>query len=355
VKALGSTTITLYSALEPIPLVASDLRVKIIKPMWNWVSSDGYLGAEANHGYMDSITPGLLGLPSIFGDEKTQEFVSPPIEIPSAITNPEARVWFANTYSVSDDNLNHSSGITGGTGVFGPRKWTNFTDRKFFVPVYPHAGSYGWGTMSFDSSKHVVLTSGTTVQNNAGVGGVKCRFKVFPDLTTKRIKFILTFGAISLPLVSVANTESSAWGLFFQRSTGQFVGLACYTYTTKNQIAIVSGSSYNDAISVVSGQKVDLAATNPLPATSLVLTTTIDAAISSGGAVGEYIDTSYYNVDGGGNIQLGPYSPDNQPNGFGCLSGYELFIGVIAGGRFTATTGTITQLEMVEGLGVLCE
>lgn len=114
VASVGANSVTLYGLPDPMPQVQTGLRIKIVEPSWQW-NSEGYLGSEANHGYWDSsMSPGE----SIYGDLGTQVFVSPPINIPVGLAQPEARVFFTTDYSTGDNAAGHSSGVAGAANSY---------------------------------------------------------------------------------------------------------------------------------------------------------------------------------------------------------------------------------------------
>jgi hypothetical protein len=181
IESIGTTSVTISGFYRPQSF--SDLRCKIVAKPTSWVGS-GYLGDQDNAGMWPSgdeasLNMGL-GLGWIFGDYDTEEFVSTPINIPVAVTNPEARVWFENVYCRSDGDIIHSTGLSAGVGIFTtPRTFTDFNDRDFWLPVYPHPN---WGTLVFNSSGYVTAAcaSGNLVGEN-GQSGVRSRFRVYPD------------------------------------------------------------------------------------------------------------------------------------------------------------------------------
>jgi hypothetical protein len=95
------------------PLVDSDLYVMVIVPFWNW-DFEGYLGAQPNHGVWNKYF--IAG--NQHGDTETAVFESDWIDVPSDVplSAIEARVFFDNGYSISDDGVTHSTGLTGDSG-----------------------------------------------------------------------------------------------------------------------------------------------------------------------------------------------------------------------------------------------
>jgi hypothetical protein len=111
----------------------SKLRVKIVRPpsIWNATApaanNDGF-HAEAGYRKRDFVYGGMVG------DLDTDVFLSPPFAIPEGLTisDLEARVWFENIYSVSDDE-NHKTAILDAA---------NLTT----VPLVFHATAHGDGS-----------------------------------------------------------------------------------------------------------------------------------------------------------------------------------------------------------------
>jgi len=181
IVSIGTNTLTIAGFYRPQSF--SDLRIKIVAQPGSWVGS-GYLGDQDNAGMWPSgdeasVNMGL-GLGWIFGDYATAEFISTPITLPTTITNPEARVWFENVYCRSDNNLTHSTGMSAGVGIFTtPRTFTDFNDRDFWLPVYPHPN---WGTLVFNSSGYATMACNSpTLNAENGASGVRSRFKLYPD------------------------------------------------------------------------------------------------------------------------------------------------------------------------------
>lgn len=91
--------------------VQTDLRLKIVKSHWQW-NTEGYFGDEPNRGLWSKT------FWDIGGDVITQTFVSDPIAVPSAtdIDHIQARVWFDNGFSRSDDDTYSDFCAAGGGG-----------------------------------------------------------------------------------------------------------------------------------------------------------------------------------------------------------------------------------------------
>lgn len=193
------------------PANLTNITLKIVKPPWNW-TGNGYLGLESNRG-MWGAGPENNGLGAgwILGNQAT-EFVSGEIQIPTTITKPEARVWFQNTFCRSDNNR-HSSGMSGGTAlIVAPVSWTDFNNRKYWLPIYP---APTWATLTFDEVTGEVSMQGTGggVQYHHGICGVRSRFKLHPDITGA-VEVYAKFTDFVLP-VGLRNKVSGAGGTFF--------------------------------------------------------------------------------------------------------------------------------------------
>ena len=129
------------------PQSLTDLRVVIVKPPWAWTSG-GYLGGYAGKGWWpQKKSEELIWI----GNTGTTEFKTSPIVIPAAVTNPEARAWFENSYSRADDSMNYSSGLL---GLPSTRLWTVLDDRRWFVPIYSHPT---YATVTLDANGKVVI------------------------------------------------------------------------------------------------------------------------------------------------------------------------------------------------------
>jgi hypothetical protein len=91
--------------------VQTDLRLKIVKPPWEW-NTEGYLGDQPNRGLW-SKTFWAEG-----GDVSTQTFVSDPIAVPAGtdLSHIQARVWFDNGFSRSDGGVHSDFCPAGGGG-----------------------------------------------------------------------------------------------------------------------------------------------------------------------------------------------------------------------------------------------
>ena len=75
------------------PLVDTDLRIKIVKPHWDW-NTEGYLG--------DLPGKGIWG--AFISDDQKDEYISDPIKIEGDYASIDTRVWFENAHFTSDSS-----------------------------------------------------------------------------------------------------------------------------------------------------------------------------------------------------------------------------------------------------------
>jgi hypothetical protein len=90
----------------------TDLRLIAVDPPWTW-TGEGFFGAQPNKGWFEeNFWKGTQ-----HGDKTTEIFIGPWMDVPSAVplANIEARVWFDNGYSVSDNGVT-TGGIIEDTG-----------------------------------------------------------------------------------------------------------------------------------------------------------------------------------------------------------------------------------------------
>jgi hypothetical protein len=129
------------SGIQPFPAAfalnadgeLTKLRIKIVRPpsIWNAIepaaNNDGFQ-AEAGYRKRDFVYGGMVG------DLDTDVFLSPPFAVPDGleISDLEARAWFENIYSVSDDE-NHKAEILDAA---------NLTS----IPIVFHATALGDGS-----------------------------------------------------------------------------------------------------------------------------------------------------------------------------------------------------------------
>lgn len=183
----------------------TNLTLKIVKPPWEWAGG-GYLGLESNQGMWGSGPENEgLGKGWILGDEST-EFSTDAIQIPTTVKNPEARVWFQNLYSRSDDGR-RSSGMQGGTALIKPpTNWYNFNDRRYWIPVYPGSA---WGTLSFNGvTGKATMSCASNNTYHAGISGVRARFRLHPD-STGRMEVYAKFTNVTLPVGTRAHSGNA--------------------------------------------------------------------------------------------------------------------------------------------------
>ncbi len=104
----GATITGLNSIRTAFDLNANDeynlLRVKIVRHPKVWNATDPAANDDGFQGPSGYYKRTFL-TPQNLGDVESDVFVSPPFVIPTglAITDLEARIWFENTYSISDD------------------------------------------------------------------------------------------------------------------------------------------------------------------------------------------------------------------------------------------------------------
>lgn len=204
VRTIAGNIITIDGYFDPT--TTSDLRAVIVKPPWAW-STGGYLGGTAsNHG----IWPSIDSEKKLYlGDLTTKEFVTTPIVVPGAVTNPEARAWFENAYSVSDDAQTHS---TGKIGLPAGRLFTNFLDTRYFVPIYSMPD---WATVTFDSNGACTVASVDPRTSNGEPGqifGIRGHFAVYPDLDG-RIMLRAKWENVTIPVYALADPTQEMTGL----------------------------------------------------------------------------------------------------------------------------------------------
>ncbi len=208
VRAKTATRLTIDGFFRPVT-GASDFRVMIFKPPWTWTTG-GYLGGYAGGGMWPQWWESKLKL-LLVGDTKTVEFVTTPIVIPAAVTNPEARAWFENNYSRSDDSVNHTTGMI---GLPTARLWTSFSDKRWFIPMYG-LPAFAQTTINADGTVTLNAPNPRPAGSNAGsFWGIKSRFSVFPDATGILI-LRARFTNVQLPQYTTeGNATLEATGLY---------------------------------------------------------------------------------------------------------------------------------------------
>jgi hypothetical protein len=229
----------------------TEVRIKVVKAMWNW-DSEGYMGGWANNGgYWDT---GFAQFQRFsFPDYTTQEFISDPIPIDPAATLVEARVWFKNGYSVSDGDIITSSGIIGGTGILGAYEWTSFTDRNWWVPLNADKDNM---TITFDTSGRPVFVQTTNHEQPCySFAGVAGRFRILPDNTGKvvvRVRFTVnqftndTFiwkSAVGMIMACEGQVGIGSYGGSVSDDMHGFIAVNAYKTAAPNQVLALSHAS----------------------------------------------------------------------------------------------------------------
>lgn len=216
-NAATATWFEVDTPFEPQSLFT--LNVEIVKAPWMWDATDGYLGQEANRGYV--FSDGLGGA-NVKGDLTTNVFYGPPIEIPSTVTNPEVRVFLENGYSVSDNTVTHSTGLSSGISVSPPQQFTDFSDTNLWVPVNDSPVTL---TRTINADKSVTLEGILAGYNRAAFAGVLSRGIFFPDADTGSLEIQATFENCAEPY-DLSIGGSWAIGIFLRTigrwSTGTF-------------------------------------------------------------------------------------------------------------------------------------
>lgn len=336
------------------PQTSSNLRLKIVSPPWEW-NSNGYLGDEENDGMWPSGAAqdanSGLGLGWLYGDYTTQEFVSPPIQIPSTITNPEARVWFENIYCRSDDSLNHSTGISGGTGVFvAPRVFTNFNDREYWLPVYPPGT---WGTLAFNDDNTVTMATGTNLTSHVGHSGVRARFRVYPD-ASNLLQVYAKFTDVTLPVgIHADNWLGIGIYLFgIDRWDHSTNGVVLATKgTTAGQVVFdcpyieyrrVQNTGTRDNISYTRNVNVSR------PANGSIVELRCSIMARATGVPELVLNPIEYRIGGSGSYTSAAQSYMRE--GWSLGMGLDIFLGFVGDCRLTGATATLETFSLLQGL-----
>jgi len=174
--------------------VYTQVRMKIVTPPWEWIT-EGYLGTQPNAGIWEAMGP--YGQPLF--DTQTKEFVSDAIYVPPAITDVEARVWFQNGYSRSDDGATHSGTDDGGNGIVADGfTWTAFNDRNWWIPVCQQTDHVELVLEADGTVTGQPLAAICPASNVYGFAGVMSRFRVFPSTASGEIILTAKF-TINLP------------------------------------------------------------------------------------------------------------------------------------------------------------
>ncbi len=214
--------------------------------------------------------------------------------------------------------------------------FTDFTDTKFWVPVYPPAP---WGTLAFNGSKQAVLTSNANAPNKGGAGGMSARFRLYPDATTFELKIRAKFINMNLPLRAALN-QDQRWGLMLGTIGITYNGAAIHVKDTSNTVEVLT-------MAIDSGVLADLEALAiGTIAASLELRLTIGADPSGTFNFGSLLFE--YNIDGAGFVTLTPSTSLQFKTAI--VAGLRPFIGVMANGANSNTFGTLSEFEVIEGL-----
>lgn len=302
IRSVGVSTITISGFFRP--QAYTNLRLIIIKPPWAWTTG----------GYGAGMWPTKKEEENTFiGDTETREFVTSPIVIPSGI-NPQARVWFENNYSRSDCSLTTSSGKAGLPTV---RTWTDFNDRRWWVPIYGHTE---YATLSFDLDGPLTISAITPrpIKGTPGsLYGVKARFAVVPDLTGV-LKLRAKFSNVYIPQYTVPPGHASAAtyqgtriGMFFMHPHGYWFGainsmLSWGNYRDNSDIHVqtyqVSGQEVLTLPSYALGTADDV--TRPAAGYTLELKWGMSSATGTSHNEGFRITTVEYNLNDAGFVAL---------------------------------------------------
>ena len=343
------------------PQAYTNMRLVIVKPPWAWTTG----------GFGVGMWPTEKKDYNLFvGDTKTREFVTTTISVDPGVTNPEARVWFENTYSRADNNITHSTGKMGFQTV---RTFEDFTDSRYWIPLYPITR---WGTLTIDPiTRHATIAAVTprdsTVQQYGWIGGVKARFTLFPD-NSGTIIFRARFENCYIPQYAGADSgDTSKIGIFWRPSHIYYSQMLEYGFSIGNyqknadmemllgglagtdSIAIdshFSGTGYSNFLAVArpaAGWTVDLKVGYSSPSVSTnygIAVTTAAVQINDGGYTtltgvdkgyfGDYGDILTYGITPmclffeslhGVNRCL--------PDWYGTLTEFEVIQGIIVPGR----------------------
>lgn len=330
--------------------VTSLLRARFVKAPWNW-TTEGYLGAQPSRGWY-AIT---YAEPDLDSDE----FVTPPIQIPAGLTQIEARTFFRNGYCVSDDNLGVAALGLGGSGILGPQIFTDFGGR-LFLPVYAGfaGGAGGTATMTFNPDGSVTISTLGGGVGEAGSGmrvirGVRSRFRLMYG-SDGEIRYRVKFTDVSMP--------PSPGGVL---DPGQIAGLL--TMMTPNGNNDYQGACFISAENVTTygcgkctvpnlagglmalstPSKADIART-----TDTFTSLEIRCFIRKGTDATTFQDVEY-NLDGAGFLSVGgggPQFPELE-----AVFGNPIFIGALRN-RMESAVGivaTLKEFELIKGIAVV--
>ncbi len=324
------------------PQVTSDLRMKIIKPLWDW-NSEGYFGDEPNAGIYDKD--------DIIGDKTTQEFVTEPIEVPTGVTAPEARVFFENLYSRSDGEPMITGVLGCGAGFFcGPRTFKNMSDKRYFVPVQHKLVTL---TPNYDSAGgmriRMLQTHATGAPGISVFAGVKARFRMVPGGANQRMVFRVKYNLNSWTDDFVA-ADLAAFGLAWAKGTSYWNPLG-WGGINANFPAHIWAPIADATLNGPGGLDTT---------TEFAVTTDFSTKITiehedSGATFKRYRMTRMeYAFNGGAfALQSQTSSNDSIVAGMPQLYGIELFLGLMAKSLHATLDVTLKEFELVEGCAFL--
>ena len=208
----------------------TEIRLKIVKAPWDW-NTEGYLGDQANNGMFEGAAKIPAGWPLF--DRTTKQFVSEPIYVPPSVVSPQARVWFHNGYSRSDDSLTVSTAIDGGKDIYNSGfAWYSFVDRDWWIPVVSQVDNVNF---EIESAGTLLMGPNPGLPNNTypafGVAGTVGRFRIYQDSTgviQVRSKWTVNYTAVAM-----AVSTGMCWmglGLEGQYSLGYGGGIDWYDH-----------------------------------------------------------------------------------------------------------------------------
>ncbi len=336
------------------PQVLTDLRIKIVKPPWTW-TGNGYLGDQSNQGFWGGGSENFgLGVGWINGSP-LQEFVSDAISLPTTVTNPQARVWFENTYARSNGGIT-SSGLTGGTGQFAaPVTFNNFNDRNTWLPIYPPGT---WGTLTFQSDGSVIMACSGYQNKHYGQAGIRARWRPYIDANAQLILYA-KFIDVILPVGTAADDELSLGIVLMGSANGAWdyftSGVALTNKgTTAPQVRLdnpyidfrvnVAAAGIYDNVAYVASPNFN----RPAALSIIELRVTIQKDTVTG-SYGVTSDSVAARVGGSGAYTS--VHPSFGREGVTIGTGIEVFVGLIGNCRLATATATLTEFQMINGIG----
>jgi hypothetical protein len=215
-----------------------------------------------------------------------------------------------------------------------------FVDPLFWIPIYPQSAL---GTLAFNGSNQAVMTSANNTPNAGGFMGVASRFGLYPDPATQQIKLRAKFINMKLP-VRAAPNQDQYWGIFVG-SVGITLWGAVVHVDSSNKLKLMyenidSGAIYSTSVSL---------GISPI-------TSSLEIELTFGGGNGKTfgILTFDYNLDGAGwnTLAVGTGSFDLVD---AYVAGLRFFVGCLAAGANTNTYGTLSEVEIEEGLSYVAE